>query len=162
MTEVYVAAGSNIDPSAHLRRAIDVLGKRYRLRLSPAYRNRAVGFEGEDFINLVLGFETQDSVRQVIEHLHEAEAACGRVRNAPKWAPRAMDLDLLLYGDFVIEELQLKVPRADLVKRPYMLRPMAELAPDVRHPVLKKTMLELWNEFDRDAHAMHRVELGLS
>ena len=71
------------------------------LTVSRAYANAAVGFEGDDFINLVVGFRTGLTVHHVIERLHEAEAACGRERLAPKWAPRSMDLDILLFGDTV-------------------------------------------------------------
>jgi len=159
MTAVYVAAGSNVDPVANLRRALAELGKHYRLQLSPAYRNKAVGFEGDDFVNLVVGFETADAIEQVIARLHEAEAVCGRPRNAPKWAPRAMDLDLLLFGGEIRDEPNLKLPRADLVKRPYMLRPMAELAPNVAHPVLEKTMSELWSAMRETGHEMRRTSL---
>jgi 2-amino-4-hydroxy-6-hydroxymethyldihydropteridine diphosphokinase len=158
MTAVYVAAGSNVDPIANLERALHELGKHYRLKVSPAYRNKAVGFEGEDFINLVVGFDTDDSIDQVIAHLHEAEAMCGRPRNAPKWAPRAMDLDLLLFGDLVREDLRL--PRADLVKRVYMLKPMTDLAPDVIHPVLRKSMRQLWSALDSGDHPMTSVTLN--
>jgi 2-amino-4-hydroxy-6-hydroxymethyldihydropteridine diphosphokinase len=119
MTSVYVAAGSNVDPLINLRRALASLSEHYALQKSPAYRNKAVGFEGDDFVNLVVGFETDDSLSQVIARLHEAEAICGRTRNAPKWAPRTMDLDLLLFGDLIHNEF--KLPRADLLKRPYML-----------------------------------------
>ena len=93
------------------------------------------------------GFETDDSIEQVIAHLHAAEVACGRPRNAPKWAPRAMDLDLLLFGNSIREDLRL--PRADLVKRPYMLRPLAALAPTLIHPISGTTMAELWKQFDQ-------------
>ena len=157
MTSAYVAAGSNVDPIANLQRALAELGKHYRLRLSPAYRNKAVGFEGDDFVNLVVGFETTDSVETVIARLHEAETICGRPRDAPKWAPRAMDLDLLLFGDLVRPEL--RVPRADLLKKVFMLRPMAELAPDVVHSVVKKPMRTLWAEFDGE-HEMTPIGLG--
>jgi 2-amino-4-hydroxy-6-hydroxymethyldihydropteridine diphosphokinase len=161
VTEVFVAAGSNVDPVANLRRALDVLAKHYPgLRCSRAYRNAAVGFEGDDFVNLVVGFETTEDVSAVIGHLHEAEAACGRARNAPKWAARSMDLDILLYGALVTDEPGLALPRPDLVRRAYMLGPMAELAPDLVHPTLGATMRELWAEFDRGAHAMQPVDLG--
>jgi 2-amino-4-hydroxy-6-hydroxymethyldihydropteridine diphosphokinase len=159
--DVYVAAGSNVEPLINLPRALRELSKHYRLRLSPAYRNKAVGFVGEDFINLVVGFVTTDSIEQVIAHLHEAEAVCGRPRDAPKWAPRAMDLDLLLYGDQVRNEPGLKLPRPDLLKRPYMLQPMAEFAPELRHPTAGKTMRELWAAFARDGHAMIAVPLKI-
>lgn len=163
MTAVYVAAGSNVEPAANLRRALDVLAGHYpALRCSRAYRNRAVGFEGDDFLNLVLGFETTDGVQEVIGRLHEAEAACGRARDAARWAPRAMDLDILLYGNLVCDAPGLVLPRPDLTRRAYMLGPMAEIAPDLVHPVLGRTMRELWAAFDRDAHAMQHVELGWS
>ena len=71
-----------------------------------------------------------------------------------------MDLDILLYGDLVCDEPDLVLPRPDLVRRAYMLGPIAELAPDVVHPVLGRTMGELWSAFDRDAHDMLPVEIG--
>jgi 2-amino-4-hydroxy-6-hydroxymethyldihydropteridine diphosphokinase len=161
VTEVFVAAGSNVEPAANLRRALDELSRHYpQLRCSRAYRNRAVGFEGDDFLNLVVGFDTGEGVHEVIGRLHEAEAACGRERDALRWAPRAMDLDILLYGDLVYEEPGLVLPRPDLARRAYMLGPMAELAPDFVHPVQGRTMRELWAAFDRGAHGMQPVELG--
>jgi 2-amino-4-hydroxy-6-hydroxymethyldihydropteridine diphosphokinase len=161
MAAVYVAAGSNVEPVQNLRRALDVLDAHFApLHPSRAYRNAAVGFTGDDFVNLVLGFETLLAVDAVLERLHQAEAACGRERHAPKWAPRAMDLDILLYGELVCERPGLVLPRPDLVRRPYMLGPMAEIAPDVRHPTLGLTMGELWQRFDRTAHAMRVVDLG--
>jgi 2-amino-4-hydroxy-6-hydroxymethyldihydropteridine diphosphokinase len=160
VTEVFVAAGSNIEPVAHLRRALLELSRHYpRLRCSTAYRNAPVGFAGEDFINLVIAFETDDDVHTVLRHLHEAESACGRERTAPKWAPRSMDLDILMYGSTVSGAPGLVLPRPDLARRAYMLRPMAELAPDLVHPGLGRTMRELWHAFDRDAHPMQAVEL---
>jgi 2-amino-4-hydroxy-6-hydroxymethyldihydropteridine diphosphokinase len=161
VTSVFVAAGSNVEPMANLRRALDELSRHYPgLRCSRAYRNRALGFEGDDFVNLVLGFETDEGVHEVVGRLQQAEAACGRGRSDPRWAPRAMDLDILLYGGLVCDEPGLTLPRPDLVRRAYMLGPMAELAPDVVHPVLGSTMGELWSAFDRGAHDMEPVELG--
>ena len=161
MTQALVAAGSNVAPLENLRRALDVLAVDYpRLRCSTAYRNRAVGFEGEDFVNLVVGFDTDDDLATVIGHLHAAEAACGRARNAPKWAPRAMDLDILLFGDRVCDEPGLVLPRPDLVRRAYMLGPAAELAPDTVHPTLGRTLAQLWREFPRHEHELTPVELG--
>ena len=161
MTQVLVAAGSNIAPVANLRRALEVLARHYpRLRCSRAYRNAAVGFEGEDFVNLVVGFDTDDDLATVMGQLHAAEAACGRARNAPKWAPRSMDLDILLYGDRVCDEPGLVLPRPDLLRRAYMLGPAAEIAPDTVHPTLGRTLAELWREFARHEHPLVPVNLG--
>ena len=160
MPEVFVAAGSNVEPIANLRRALAMLRVLYpRLRRSRAWRNAPVGFAGEDFVNLVVAFDTEEPVHEVISRLHEVEAACGRARDAPRWAPRSMDLDVLLYGDRVVSEPGLVLPRPDLVRRAYMLGPMAELAPDRPHPTLGRTMGDLWASFDRAAHPMHEVDL---
>jgi 2-amino-4-hydroxy-6-hydroxymethyldihydropteridine diphosphokinase len=159
MPQVFVAAGSNIEPERHLALATQELRRVFgAVRFSPWYRNRAVGFEGDDFINFVVGFETPLSVHQVVEHLREIETLCGRPRDAPKWAPRSMDLDILLYDDLVCDEPRLKLPRPDLLKRAYMLGPMADIAPDLKHPTANATIGELWQRFDRNAHALERVE----
>jgi len=158
MPQVYIAAGSNIEPERHLAMAVHELEREFPgVRFSPWYRNRAVGFEGEDFINLVAAFATELEVSAVLSRLHAIETLCGRPREAPRWAPRSMDLDVLLYGDLICEEPHLKLPRPDLVKRPYMLGPLAVLAPEVVHPIIGETIGELWRRFDRGAHPLVEV-----
>jgi 2-amino-4-hydroxy-6-hydroxymethyldihydropteridine diphosphokinase len=160
MPQVFVAAGSNVDPIVHLRQALDELVKSYApLEISPAYRNKAVGFAGDDFINMVVGFMTGDSIHQVRRNLQEVEKRCGRPAHSPKWAPRTMDLDILLYDQLISDVPGLILPRPDLVRRAYMLKPMVDIAPEVMHPTLHKSMRELWEAFDRDGHEMRQVEL---
>ena len=160
--DVYVAAGSNVDASKNLRRAAAGLRRAFgAVRFSPVYRNAAVGFEGDDFLNFAAAFRTTLSVEAVIEQLQTIEGECGRSRDAPKWAPRSMDLDVLLYGDLVCERPGLVLPRPDLIKRPYMLGPMVDLEPQLRHPTLGRTLAELWAGFDHAAHPMHREPLAL-
>ena len=150
MTRVFVAAGGNIAPAEKLPQALRGLREAFgELQVSPCYANAAVGFEGEDFHNLVVGFDTDLDLPAVLAHLHAIEAACGRERHAPKWAPRAMDLDVLLFGDLVGEFPGAVLPRPDLLKRAYMLGPLADLAPLLRHPVEGRTIAELWAAFDR-------------
>ena len=158
MTEVYVAAGSNVAPEQNLARAVAELEKEFPgTRLSPWYRNRAVGFSGDDFINLVAGFSTQLPLAEVLQRLHAIEALCGRTREAPRWAPRSMDLDVLLYGNLVCDDGRVKLPRPDLLKRAYMLGPLAALAPEVMHPTEHATIGELWRRFDRAAHPLQAL-----
>jgi 2-amino-4-hydroxy-6-hydroxymethyldihydropteridine diphosphokinase len=152
---VYVAAGSNVEPERHVALAVAELAREFPgARSSPWYRNRAVGFQGADFINLVVGFATTLPVRAVLERLHAIEARCGRERDAPRWAPRTMDLDVLLYGELVCDEPGLRLPRPDLLKRAYMLGPLAALAPELMHPTAHLTIGELWQHFDRAAHPL--------
>jgi len=155
---VYVGAGSNVAPERNMAHALAQLAREFPgSRFSPWYRNRALGFEGEDFINLVAGFDTELPVRAVLARLHAIESACGRPREAPRWAPRSMDLDVLLYGDLVCEEPGLKLPRPDLLKRAYMLGPLAALAPQVIHPTAQLTIGELWRRFDQSQHQLVQV-----
>jgi 2-amino-4-hydroxy-6-hydroxymethyldihydropteridine diphosphokinase len=161
MTQVYVAAGSNLEPERNLARACAAIASEWPgARCSRAYRNVAVGFDGPDFINLVVAFDTTEPVAAVIAKLRDIEIACGRPRNSPKWASRAMDLDVLLFGDLVEKTADYTLPRPDLLKRPFMLGPMAELAPEVRHPIAGATMRELWAAFDRDSHALTPVDIA--
>ncbi len=164
MPEVYVAAGSNIEPERHLALAARELRRSFPLvRFSPWYRNRAVGFEGDDFINFVAGFSTDLPLEALIARLQAIEGLCGRARTAPRWAPRTMDLDLLLYGERVVDAPGLRVPRPDLLKRAYMLGPLADLAPGLTHPIEGLTIAELWRRFDRAAHPLvpvHADEVG--
>lgn len=161
MPAVYVAVGSNVEPERNLALATRELRREFPdVHFSPWYRNRAVGFEGSDFINLVAGFTTTLPVGEVVARLQAIESLCGRPREAPRWAPRSMDLDILLYGDTVCDEPRLKLPRPDLLKRAFMLGPLAALAPDLVHPVEKVTIAELWQRFDQLAHPLVEVALG--
>ena len=159
---VFVAAGSNVEPEHNLERACAQIAHIWPdARFSRAYRNVAVGFEGPDFINLVVGFSAAQPLHFVIERLRGIETNCGRPRYAPKWASRTMDLDVLLFGDLVEKTADYTLPRPDLLKRPYMLGPLAEIAPEVMHPTAHRPIGDLWKEFDRDGHEMNAVTLKL-
>ncbi len=150
MTRVYVAAGGNIAPQEKLPQALRGLREAFgELLVSPRYANAAVGFDGEDFHNVVVGFDTDLDLSAVLARLHAIEADCGRAREAPKWAPRAMDLDVLLFGDLVGDYPGAVLPRPDLLKRAYMLGPLADIAPQLRHPLAGRTIADLWAAFDR-------------
>jgi 2-amino-4-hydroxy-6-hydroxymethyldihydropteridine diphosphokinase len=94
--------------------------------------------------------------------LQRIERLCGRPADAPKWAPRAMDLDVLLFGAMVQDRTGLVLPRPDLVRWAFMLGPLAELAPGHMHPTLGKSIGALWAQFDRDAHPLMSVDLDLN
>jgi 2-amino-4-hydroxy-6-hydroxymethyldihydropteridine diphosphokinase len=158
MPQVFVAAGSNVAPEEHMALATRELKRVFPdARFSPWYRNRAVGFEGADFINLVAGFTTMLTVEELLSELRAIEALCGRGRDAPRWAPRSMDLDVLLYGDLVCQQPGLTLPRPDLLVRAYMLGPLNDIAPALKHPQTGLTIAEHWRRFDQRAHALERV-----
>ncbi len=155
MSLAFVALGSSIEPAARMAAAAKALKARFAdARFSACYRNAPFGFEGPDFMNAVVEFSTALPVPALLAVLHEIEAQCGRGRDDPKWAPRAMDLDLLLYDNLVASGPGYTLPRPDLIERVYMLGPLAELAPQRRHPVTGQPFGRLWAAFPRAAHAM--------
>ena len=159
----YVSGGSNLDAESHLPQAARELKARYPgARFSRCYRNKSVGFDGPDFINFVVELPVVGQAFALREQLQRIEKLCGRPDSAPRWAPRSMDLDLLLFGDQVIEEPGLKVPRPDLVRWAFMLGPLAELAPDFMHPLEQRTIGELWRQFDSQAHPLVPVAMDLN
>jgi 2-amino-4-hydroxy-6-hydroxymethyldihydropteridine diphosphokinase len=156
----YVSAGSNIEPEANLRLAIGELRRRYgSLRLSPVYRTPAVGFAGDDFLNLVLAFDTTEPAADIVAELERLHGLAGRRRGPDAFMARTLDLDLLLYGDAVIPGL--KVPRDDIRKYAFVLGPLADIAPGLTHPVGGETMAALWAAFDRQGQPLAPVTVDL-
>ena len=162
MAIVYVGLGSNIDPEQNLRFGVSELRSRYgEVRISAVYHSKAVGFDGADFLNLVAGFESDSTPSEICETIELIHNLAGRDRNGRKWESRPLDIDLLLYNDLVIDERPVRVPRKDVLEYSFVLRPMAELAPDLAHPVTGRTMLEHWQNFDATSHPLDTVDLIL-
>jgi 2-amino-4-hydroxy-6-hydroxymethyldihydropteridine diphosphokinase len=158
VTLAYVSGGSNLDAERNLVLAARALRARHPgARFSRCYRNKAVGFDGPDFINFVVELPVAGDPALLKGELECIETQCGRGRDAPKWAPRAMDLDILLFGELVQDVPGLVLPRPDLLRWAFMLGPLAELAPALRHPVAGATMGDLWQRFDRAASPLEAV-----
>ena len=163
MTRVYIALGSNIEPRARLSQAARLLQARFPgIRFSDCYQNVSIGFDGADFINAAAGFDADLTLPQLVDVLHAMEEQCGRKRDDAKWAPRAMDLDVLLYGNLVSDTPAAPVPRADLLRRAFMLGPMADIAPGLLHPEARRTLAELWAELAPRTPPLSRVALDLN
>lgn len=161
--DAYVALGSNVDAIEHVRQAAALLrGLHTDARFSACYRNVAVGFHGADFINAVAVFATAQTLPALVAELHTVEERCGRRRDDPKWAPRAMDLDVLLLGDRIEHGPGYHLPRADLLRRAYMLGPAAELAPQLIHPQARRPLRDLWRELQPRTPPLKRLDLDLN
>jgi 2-amino-4-hydroxy-6-hydroxymethyldihydropteridine diphosphokinase len=161
--QVLVALGSNVDPLVRMPQAAHALRERFQgARFSRCYRNRAFGFVGPDFLNAVAAFHTALPIASLLQVMRDIESVCGREPDAAKWAPRAMDLDLLLYGEFVGSGPGYTLPRPDLVKRIYMLGPLAQLDPELRYPPSGPSIGQLWAQFPRGEDTLTAIELDLN
>lgn len=162
MTEVFVGVGSNVDREASLAKGLRALRAAFgAVRVSSVWDSPAVGFDGDPFLNLVVAFDTDEPPMVVAATLDRIEHAFGRShRGERKLAARALDLDLLLYGERVIPEM--RVPRDDIVRYGFVLAPLAELAPDHRHPVTGERYAELWAAYPGDKAVLQKVALNLS
>lgn len=148
MARVYLSLGSNQQPLHYLPLALTALRQRFgAISVSPAYRNRAVGFDGPDFVNLAVGLDTELSPQSLNDWLHALEDAHGRRRDVPRFADRTLDLDIVFYDDLVLQgEGHLQVPRKEL-KHAFVLKPIVDIAPQLRHPIDGDTMAERWAAF---------------
>lgn len=159
MARVYISIGSNIDAENNVRLAVHALQEHYgKLILSSVYESEAVGFEGDNFLNLVAGLSTLEDVHTVADTLRKIEDDNGRDRSGPRFSARTVDLDLLLYDDLVVEEEGLQLPRDEITKNAFVLLPLEEIAPQLIHPLSGNTMCDHWLNFDKDSQKLWPVE----
>ena len=151
-TKAYLSLGSNIEPEQHLRSAIAALRARFgAIVLSPVYRVPAVGFDGPDFLNAAAIIDTDLDPFALTQWLHGLERDHGRIRGTVKFSDRTLDVDLVYFDDLVIETPELQLPRPEL-RHAFVLRPLADIAPEFVDPVRNATLRALWNAHpERDA-----------
>jgi len=161
MTTVYISIGSNVNPKQHIRSCLRALVLEFNdLDVSPIYQNPAEGFVGDDFLNLVASFETNDSAPEVARKLTLIETLLGRLRAGEKFGPRTLDIDILLYGDEVIKFGKYAFPRDELVKYPFMLKPLVDISPELTHPATRTPFVELWRELSKKKHTLTEIKLN--
>ncbi len=158
--QVWLSIGTNVDREANVTGCIKALRAEFgELIISQVYENASFGFEGSPFYNLVVGFESDRSIDELTQTFHQIEADHGRIRSGPKFAARSLDIDLLTYGDEVLKQGKLELPRPEILEYAFVLGPLAEVAGDERHPISGETYSELWDRFDKSNHVLTPVEL---
>ncbi|AXK72938.1 2-amino-4-hydroxy-6-hydroxymethyldihydropteridine diphosphokinase [Lysobacter sp. TY2-98] len=141
----YLSLGSNVAPAAHLRAAIDALQARFGdVVVSPVYRTPAVGFDGPAFLNAAAMIDSDLEPQALNDWLHALEDAHGRDRSGPRFSDRTLDIDIVLFDDRVLSgDGHLRIPRPEL-EHAFVLRPLADIAPDVVVPGTARTLAQLW------------------
>lgn len=149
MTQIYISVGSNTDRDYYIRMAVKELTAVFgELVLSSVYESEAVGFRGDAFYNMVIGANTERSVADCVAVFKAIEDQYGRIRGGEKFCGRTLDLDLLTYDNLVCVE-PIELPRAEITENAFVLWPLAEIAPDLLHPVRKQSYRELWRAYTK-------------
>ena len=143
MHQVFVSIGSNIDPEENIEIAKGFLNKLFDCEYSSFYKTNAEGFEGNDFINFVVGFKTNLLASELQKSLKQIEQKMGRTENQKGMSNRVIDLDMILYGDHIFQEDDLDIPSKDIEDYLFVLEPLAEIAGELLHPVSKTSFSEL-------------------
>ena len=140
-----LSLGSNLEPETNLRSAIAALRARFDdVRVSPVYRTQAVGFDGGEFLNAAAVLETDLEPQALDAWLHALEDAHGRDRSGPRYGDRTLDIDLVLYDDRIVDGPgHLRIPRDEL-RHAFVLKPLADIAPEAIEPRSGCTLAELW------------------
>jgi 2-amino-4-hydroxy-6-hydroxymethyldihydropteridine diphosphokinase len=158
MIDAYLGLGSNQNASRNIASGIAELKARFgAVEISPIYRSPAVGFSGEDFLNAAAHIRTNLSVGELKAWLTDLEDRHGRDRRQPKFSDRSLDIDILLHGDKVGDFDGLELPRDEVLKYAHVLKPLADIAPDLKHPATGQTFAEHWARFEGD-RSLHVFE----
>jgi len=158
LTILTLSIGSNIDAASNIRAALKKLTAHFDgLRCSTIYESQSVGFDGDNFFNLVVLAETNSSLEEVAEFLKQVEDSLGRDRNQQRFSGRTMDIDILLFGEESGTVSGIELPRPEITENAYVLQPLAELLPDAVHPPTGKTYDTLWQEYDKSKQRLWPV-----
>lgn len=161
MQRVYLSIGSNIERYKHVAAGLDQLESLFSpLIISSVYESEAVGFNGNPFLNLVVGLDTELEVGVLSTLLKRIEDNNGRVRGGPKFAPRTLDVDILTYGDQIGCVEGVWVPRGEILTNAFVLWPLSEVAPLELHPVVAKTYQTLWHQYDKTTQKLWPVNFS--
>lgn len=145
---VYLGLGSNVDARRNLASGLAELERAFGpVAVSPVYRSPAVGFDGEDFLNACCSIRCALEPGELKAWLSALEDRHGRRRDLPKFADRTLDIDILLFGDRVGRFDGLELPRDEILKYAHVLRPLADLAPDLVHPRTGRSIAAHWRDF---------------
>lgn len=159
MANAYLSIGSNINKAANIRSCISRITNDFPDSVfSNTYETPAFGFEGESFYNLAAGFSTDLSIEELDQYLKQLEAEHRRERQTKKFSSRTLDVDLLLYDQLVLHPDK-DLPRKEILKYNFVLFPLYEIAADIVHPELNKTIAEIVQETELNSDELTKIDL---
>lgn len=174
MVDIYLGIGSNIEPSTNIAEAKELLCKKFpSMTFSRTFQSESIGFKGDDFLNLVAKFDSNDlsaddqqnqinRLTALLTELKDIEKQLGRERGDQKFSARKIDIDILLFGDLITKN-PIELPREEILENAYVLWPLSELAADVIHLSShlneKISYLQHWQNFDHSKQQLKPIDL---
>ena len=157
--DCFISVGSNIDKELYVPASLHALEHLFgKLLVSSVYESEPVGFSGDSFYNLVVGFNSGLPITEILQNLKQIESENGRIRNGQKFSAHTLDLDLILYGDLTVTQGNVQIPRQDIEIYAFVLEPLAEIAPDLKHPLLSISYKNLWENFSKTDLKQKRIQ----
>ena len=158
MARVYLGVGSNIERERYISAGLDALEAMFgHMDISPVYESAAIGFDGQPFLNLVVGVNTDLGLAEMAKRLRHIEYEHGRPKNATRFSSRQLDIDILTYDDLVGVIDGVELPRGEILENAFVLRPLADLVPTVMHPADGRSYAQLWSELGLQSQPLDRV-----
>lgn len=160
MARIIVSIGSNIERERHVRTCLDALAESFgSLAISRVFESEPVGFEdGRNFYNLVVAFDSDRQVGELQAWCKRLELANGRRKGVPKFSPRTLDIDLLTVGDLTGRHDDVELPRGEILHHAFVLKPLAELLPEARHPLTGRRYRAHWDAFEAGQQRLWPVD----
>ena len=159
MSLIYLSLGSNIQPQRHICAALDALAENFGdLEISTVFESESVGFQGQNFYNLVVGIVSQLGIGEIAAILKQIEDRNGRDRSSPRFSARSLDIDILTVDSLAGEYNGINLPRDEVLKNAFVLQPLAQIAPDRVHPVTGISFSQHWQEFDKNSQKLWPIK----
>ncbi|PCI42238.1 MAG: 2-amino-4-hydroxy-6-hydroxymethyldihydropteridine diphosphokinase [Moraxellaceae bacterium] len=162
MARTYLSVGSNVDSQKNILSSIAELKENFgALTCSKVYESKAVGFDGDNFLNLVVGFDTELSVGELSGLLKRIEVSHGRKKGQVKFSARTLDLDILTYDDLCGEFDGVELPRGEILSYAFVLLPLVDVAADELHVSTRQSYAALWEQFSGDKQGLWPIDISL-
>ena len=161
MARVYLGLGSNIERERYITAGLDALESLFgAMDISPVYESAAIGFDGQPFLNMVVGVNTDLTLAEMAKRLRQIEFEHGRPQNASRFSSRQLDIDILTYDDLVGVIDGVELPRGEILENAFVLQPLADVAPKELHPARQRSYEELLAAMGISGQSLARVDFA--